>query len=242
MNEDYIVEFIPNRFAKAYEVNRSDAHSIYKKESVEENKQNDITYDQIKDKISTGEISVNNPLYKPKPKKTALSTIWSARGEKFKCLQDIPFDQPVLVCNWSGLHEEVLNRLESVYQIIDRQTKKIYNQSIKKFMYSTNTTKYDLSPIDTYLYHGKNIKHIKIIQKKWIQSVDMRSFKTLDTTYSKKLGVTDPETASIYMSTIGYILANNNHPSGVVISGMDLDSLNPSEQVILNNNNLVNII
>lgn len=242
MNEDYKIEFIPNRFAKVYKIDHSDEHSIYKKTHKTEDEQTDITYDQLKSKISTGEISIENPLYKPKQEKTMLSEAWKVRGNKFKSLKDIPFDQPVVICNWSGVHEDVLNRLENVYQIIDRQTKHIYRQSVKKFMYSTNNTKFDLSPVDTYIYHGKNKKHLKVVQKKWVQSVDMRSFKTLDTIYSKEIGVSNDKTASIYMSVIGYILANHTHPSGVYVSGLDLDVLNPTEQVLINNNKKIILI
>lgn len=215
MKKKKLIEILPGRFAKQYIVT---------------NHINDI--DDLKKSPHTPE----KPLYGTKQRGVpqALMDKWSTRSN-IKNLNQLTFDTPVILCNWTGEFVEILNRLEAVYQVIDNNTTKIYTGSINQFMHVN--TRVDLEPCShkTYLFYGDFVNRKKVIQRHWKYKDDIRSFKTLDESYYGHDNKNSIITAAVNFASTRY--KNTDHKP--VIFNLKIEDISPKDQIALRHNNII---
>jgi hypothetical protein len=220
------VEILPGRFAIVHEIapTRADNHA------------------QLVQSKQQGTISADAPMYTPSLKTSNHSDLlkqqWKDRVSKITNLKQLPFDSPVLLSNWTGLHTDVLDRLETVYQVIDSGTTQVYNSATSYFLDARFHTTLDLTPGNTYLYYGEHVHRKKPIHKHWKNKTDPRSFKTIDETYySKYINKHNNIFPNIALAATGFI--TNRHPGlPMIITGLDITDLSANDQQHLKRTNI----
>lgn len=221
------IEFLPGRFATMHEISTTCADN----------------HDQLVQSKKQGTISPDAPMYTPVVKTSNHGEVmkhqWQNRTSKIKHLKQIPFDSPVLLSNWTGLHDDVLNRLETVYQVVDAGTTQLYNSATSYFLDARFNTTLELAPGKTYLYYGEHVNRKKPIHKHWKHKTDPRSFKTIDETYyNKYINKHNNIFPNIVLAATGFI--NSRHPTlPMIITGVDIADLSATDQQHLKKSNIV---
>ena len=220
------IEILPGRFATVHELPVSRAEN----------------HEQLVQSIDQGTVSPDTPVYAPPVKNSKYTELlkhqWQDRISRIKHLKQIPFDSPVLLTNWTGLHVDVLDRLENVYQVINSETTQLYKSATSYFLDARFNTAMDLYSSKTYLYYGEHVNRKKPIHKHWKNKIDPRSFKTIDETYySKYINKHNNIFPNIMLAAAGMI--TSRHPAfPMYITGLDITDLSANDQQHLKQSNI----
>ena len=215
------IEFLPGRYAELHTLDNSI-------ENINDLKKNTTKL------INTPE----NPLYDRK--RQCLSGIeeeWKRRSSNIKSLKQVPFSVPVILCNWKGLHKDVLDRLENVYQVVDENTTSMYPSALSYFMDVRTRTDLDIIPYSTYLYFGDLYNKKKAIQRHWNHRADMRSFKTLDDKYNNMDKKSSTE-SSLEIALYNFITSRHKGDHLPVFYNLNIEDTNPQVQILFKRKNI----